>query len=377
MTILIVDDNEQNLYHLETLLKSKGYGTASAANGAEALSKAKASPPDLVISDILMPVMDGFTFCRNWKKEEILQNIPFIFYTATYTHSQDRQLALNLGADMFLIKPEDSEILLGAVKEFAVSNRLPKQKPGEVKQMPPDEEDSGYLKQYNAVLVRKLENKMFQLEQKNRELEKAKDEIRKGYIETIQRLTSAAEYRDKETGLHLKRIGMYTMLLSDVMGLNGRMAEILCIASPMHDLGKVGISDKILLKPGPLTPEEFEIAKQHTVIGAEILKDSDSDFLKMASEIALLHHERWDGTGYPKGLKQEEIPVEVRIMSIVDQYDAIRSKRPYKPPFDHQTAYKILTEGDEKSKPGHFDPAILQAFRKWHRELENIYETHK
>ncbi len=377
MTILIVDDNEQNLYHLETLLKSKGYGTASAANGAEALSKAKASPPDLVISDILMPVMDGFTFCRNWKKEEILQNIPFIFYTATYTHSQDRQLALNMGAEMFLVKPEDSEILLGAVKEFAVSNRLPKQKPGEVKQMPPDEEDSGYLKQYNAVLVRKLENKMFQLEQKNRELEKAKDEIRKGYIETIQRLTAAAEYRDKETGLHLKRIGMYTMLLSDVMGLNGRMAEILCIASPMHDLGKVGISDKILLKPGPLTPEEFEIAKQHTVIGAEILKDSDSDFLKMASEIALLHHERWDGTGYPKGLKQEEIPVEVRIMSIVDQYDAIRSKRPYKPPFDHQTAYKILTEGDEKSKPGHFDPAILQAFRKWHRELENIYETHK
>jgi len=377
MTILIVDDNEQNLYHLETLLKSKGYGTASAANGAEALSKAKASPPDLVISDILMPVMDGFTFCRNWKKEEILQNIPFIFYTATYTHSQDRQLALNLGADMFLIKPEDSEMLLGAIKEFAVSNRLPKQKPVEVKQLPPDEEDSGYLKQYNAVLVRKLENKMFQLEQKNRELEKAKDEIRKGYIETIQRLTSAAEYRDKETGLHLKRIGMYTMLLSDVMGLNGRMAEILCIASPMHDLGKVGISDKILLKPGPLTPEEFEIAKQHTVIGAEILKDSDSDFLKMASEIALLHHERWDGTGYPKGLKQEEIPVEVRIMSIVDQYDAIRSKRPYKPPFDHQTAYKILTEGDEKSKPGHFDPAILQAFRKWHRELENIYETHK
>ena len=377
MTILIVDDNEQNLYHLETLLKSKGYGTASAANGAEALSKAKASPPDLVISDILMPVMDGFTFCRNWKKEGLLQNIPFIFYTATYTHSQDRQLALNLGADMFLIKPEDSEMLLGAIKEFAVSNRLPKQKPVEVKQLPPDEEDSGYLKQYNAVLVRKLENKMFQLEQKNRELEKAKDEIRKGYIETIQRLTSAAEYRDKETGLHLKRIGMYTMLLSDVMGLNGRMAEILCIASPMHDLGKVGISDKILLKPGPLTPEEFEIAKQHTVIGAEILKDSDSDFLKMASEIALLHHERWDGTGYPKGLKQEEIPVEVRIMSIVDQYDAIRSKRPYKPPFDHQTAYKILTEGDEKSKPGHFDPAILQAFRKWHRELENIYETHK
>ncbi|HNS32079.1 MAG TPA: response regulator [bacterium] len=377
MTILIVDDDEQNLYMLQVLLKRKGYKVISALNGAEALTKGRQNPPDLVISDILMPVMDGFTLCREWKKDISLKSIPFIFYTATYTHQQDREFALNLGAERFIVKPEEPEVLVKTLNEVIEQAGSPG--PVQITEKVPSstEEETGYLKQYNAALIRKLENKMLQLEDKNRELEKTRDGIRKGYIETIQRLTVTAEYRDKETGLHLRRIGLFAKLLADTMGLSAEMAEMLYITAPMHDLGKIGISDKILLKPGPLTPEEFEMAKKHTVIGSAILKGSDSKFLKMAEMIALSHHERWDGTGYPNGLKKEEIPVEIRIMSIVDQYDAIRSLRPYKPPFDHQTAYRILTEGDYKSNPGHFDPAILEAFRKCHKQLNEIYESLK
>jgi len=202
-----------------------------------------------------------------------------------------------------------------------------------------------------------------------------RDDIKKGYIETIQRLTVTAEYKDKTTGCHLKRIGLYAKLMAEVMGLSATIAETLYITGPMHDLGKIGICDEILLKPGPLTPEEFETVKKHTLIGAEILKGSDSEFLKIAARIALFHHEKWDGSGYPYGLKKNEIPIESRIMSIADQYDAIRSRRPYKPPYDHKTAYKIITEGDNKSNPGQFYPDILNAFKRCHERFNEIYES--
>ncbi len=374
MTIIIVDDNEQNLYHLQFMLGGKGYKVIAAANGAEALEKARKSPPDLIISDILMPVMDGFTLCREWKKDESLRLIPFVFYTATYIHEKDREFALSLGAEEFLVKPQEPDLFLKTIGEIINNvHDFPAISPVE-REEPAEEDESGYLKQYNAVLIRKLEDKMQELEKNNSELEKAKDCIRKGYIETIQRLTTTAEYKDKDTGSHLRRIGLYAKLMAEVMGLTAENSELLYITAPMHDLGKIGIPEQILLKPGPLTVDEFEAVKKHTVIGAAIFKGSDSVFLKMAETIALSHHEKWDGSGYPHGLKKDEIPVESRIISIVDQYDAIRSRRPYKPPYDHRTAYRILTEGDEKSNPDHFDPEILKAFKKCHEKFNEIYE---
>jgi putative two-component system response regulator len=153
--------------------------------------------------------------------------------------------------------------------------------------------------------------------------------------------------------------------------------DTLYYASPMHDIGKVGVPDSILLKQGPLDRQEWENMKTHTLIGAKILSGSDSPFLVMARDIALSHHERWDGTGYPAGLREGDIPLVARIVCIVDQYDALRSNRPYKPPFDHEKAFQIISSGDGRTLPGHFDPGVLEAFRNVHEKFRDVFESNK
>ena len=201
--------------------------------------------------------------------------------------------------------------------------------------------------------------------------------LRDSFVESIDTLMRAAEYRDDETGAHVRRISYYTRVLAEKMGMDEDFCHEIFYASAMHDIGKIGTPDHILLKPGGFTPEEWEIMKTHTIIGGRILAGNSSPYLQMGEEIALAHHERWDGGGYPFGLKGEAIPVAARIMQLADVYDALRSERPYKKAFDHAKSLEIITQGDGRTEPSHFDPDVLAAFVSCAETMSEIFEARK
>ncbi len=200
---------------------------------------------------------------------------------------------------------------------------------------------------------------------------------RESLLEIIERLTFVAEYRDEDAHSHCNRIRYYTEFLVKQLGIPEPEAGIMVIASPIHDIGKVGIPDSILLKNENLTPQEFEIMKTHTAIGARILEGSDNPYVVSAGKFALYHHERWDGSGYPSGLKGEEIPIEGRIMYLIDKYDALRSRRPYKPPYRHDAAVLVISKGNYCTKPEHFDPKILDVFLSCEDRFLEIFDDHR
>jgi putative two-component system response regulator len=205
-------------------------------------------------------------------------------------------------------------------------------------------------------------------QQKNSELEQA-------YTDTMLRLARASRYKDEETGAHIERLSHYSQSLALAIGWDQSRARCLFAVAPMHDVGKIGVPDAVLGKQGPLTEEEWESIKQHPLLGASLLDGSTSPLLEMAKEVALTHHERWDGSGYPRGLKGTQIPITGRIVMLCDLYDALRSRRPYKPAFTHAKTCDIILNGNDRTKPTHFDPHLLEAFREMHQDFNGIYST--
>ncbi len=243
-----------------------------------------------------------------------------------------------------------------------------------------------YAKDLNALLVRErqkshaLEATNNQLQAYARDLKAAYDvqqrktrELEKAYADTVVRLTLASRYKDEETGAHIQRLSRYSKTLGLLIGLDEDAAQLICDAAPMHDVGKIGIPDMIMQKRGPLDDQEWAIIKQHPVFGANLLAGSPSLLLETAREIALTHHERWDGSGYPRGLKGEAIPLGGRLVMLGDTYDALRSRRPYKPAFSHEQACHVMFNGRDRTQPRHFDPTLLEVFRDIHLEFDRIF----
>jgi len=338
--ILVVDDTPENLALVNMLLKGR-YETRLARNGELALRLAGREPlPDLILLDVMMPGMDGYEVCRRLKEDELTRDIPVIFLTAM-SRMEDEKKGLELGAVDYITKPLSPAILLARI-----STHLKLKQAGE------------FLKHQNRLLEEKVQAR-------TRQISALQDA-------TIVAMASLAETRDNETGQHILRTQQYVKLLADHLRDHPRFREflteeviqILFKSAPLHDIGKVGIPDHILLKPGKLTPEEFEIMKMHTVYGrdallaAESLLGREHSFLHYARQIAYSHHEKWDGSGYPLGIKRNAIPVAARLMAVADVYDALISRRVYKPPFEHTKAVEIIMEGRET----HFDPDIIDVF---------------
>ncbi|SEF91252.1 HD domain-containing phosphohydrolase [Oceanospirillum linum] len=319
--ILIVDDSHLNISVLLGLLKSD-YKTLIAKDGQQAFYRVFGEqPPDLILLDIMMPGIDGYEVCRQLKQDPRSKHIPVIFVSAM-SQVADEEKGLSLGAVDYISKPFSPPLILARIKTHLA------------------------LASQNRELERQVLRRTEELDRSRKDL--------------IRRLGLAAEYKDNETGLHVQRMAEYTRLIALEMGVSETDADTLAAAAPMHDIGKLGIPDAILCKPGRLTEEEFETIKDHPGIGARILDNPDSELLRVAREIALYHHEKWDGTGYPAGLTGEDIPLSARIASLADVFDALVSERPYKQAWTVPEAISLFEE--QKSK--HFDPNVVNAFKR-------------
>ena len=343
--VLVVDDDESMRELLRKQMERDGYRVNTAGDGRGALARAEAEPPDVVLLDALMPGMDGFQVAEALKVSAPTRTVPIIMVTGL-NDQQSKLRALKAGAQEFLTKPVDrSEVSLRVQNVLMLK------------------EYSNFLADQNRILEQRVQERSRQ--------------VLASYRETITTLCRAATYKDEETGGHVRRISYYTEDIASTLGMNAAFCETIHYASPMHDIGKIAIPDAILRKAGTLNPSEWDIMKSHTTLGAQLISSGDSPYLQMGAEIALHHHERWDGGGYPAGAKGQVIPISARIMNICDQYDALRSQRPYKAALPHERAVEIITAGDGRTMPSHFDPDVLGAFKRSAERFRNIFESVK
>jgi putative two-component system response regulator len=330
--ILIVDDVGVNIDVLSHCL-GDNYRISASQDSLLALDSLREIKPNLILLDLYMPEIDGFEFCSAVKSGMDSKDIPIVFITSA-SDSSSLSRAFGLGAVDYITKPISPLEVQARVRTHLMLKAA---------------EEA--LRQQNQLLEKKVQRRTAKIQEKQREIEEVQHEA-------ILRLCLAAELRDKETGLHIRRIQEYSALLGRKCGLDEEHCGLLFLASAMHDLGKIGIPDRVLLKPGKLTPEEWEIMKTHSAIGAQGLANSRFRLIQMAEIIAHYHHERWDGSGYPCGLKGKDIPIEARIVSIVDSFDAMLSVRPYKKAMPLEEVLDIIREG----RGTHFDPGIVDVF---------------
>jgi len=342
--ILVVDDDRLVQQLLRDMLVPLGYAVTLACEGQAALELARQVRPHLILLDVVMPVMDGFEACERLKADPLTDQIPVVLVTSLEgRESKIRGLAV--GASDFIAKPIDEAELALRVKnllrvvEFEV-----------------------FLQRHNEELDAQVRERTRQLESALASLRHSREELKESYLDTIVRLTTVAEYKDGHTADHIRRIGHYCRHLARQLGWSEEDQEAIFYASPMHDIGKVAIPTEILQKPGPLTAEEYAIAQAHTTAGARILHGSTSNLLQQAEIIALTHHERHDGGGHPRGLRGDDIPPAGMITNLSDQYEALRSMRPYKPRLSHERVVEIILRGDGRTEPSHFTPVVLEAF---------------
>jgi putative two-component system response regulator len=331
-TVLVVDDLPENIDVLSNLLSGQ-YRVKAANNGNDAIKIACQFPPDIILLDVMMPVMDGYEVCRQLKNDPRTRRIPVIFITAIDDFGSEEQ-GFSLGAVDYITKPLNPSIVLARLKTHL------------------------QLYDQNRVLEEKVK-------QRTNELDSSR-------LEIIRRLGRAAEYRDNETGLHVIRMSYYSRIIAEAIGLNNDECDTILNAAPMHDIGKIGIPDKILLKPGPLDAEETAIMRKHAEFGAGIIGEHDNLLLKAAHSSALTHHEQWNGKGYPQGLIGEKIPLIGRIIAVADVFDAVTSKRPYKSAWPIEKAIELIN----REKGHHFDPKLATAFLDNIAKVKEIMEKH-
>lgn len=311
--ILVVDDEPANLRVLKQILH-QDYRLAFAKSGEEALRLATTKLPQLILLDIMMPDMTGFEVCKQLKNIAATKKIPVIFVTAL-NHETDEAQGFEIGAVDYITKPVSTAVVRARV--------------------------ATHLSLVDA------------------------EELKATRLQIIQRLGRASEFKDNETGMHVVRMSHYAKIIALAYGFDEARADLLLHTAPMHDVGKIGIPDYIMLKPAKLTDEEFAIMKTHPEIGVEILGEDDSELISLAKVVALTHHEKWDGSGYPRGLKGDDIPIEGRIVAVADVFDALTSKRPYK---DEWSIEKTLAFFHEQSGK-HFEPKLVELLEQ---ELDKI-----